>query len=409
MTLFWGLSALLAGLALWFVVRPLLARRTGERVSREGVNLAIHRDQLRELDADLRAGTLDAEHYERARRELEARLLEDVAGGAEPAAAARPSQAMAIAVALLVPLGALAIYFAVGTPAALAPENVAAGGLPHAPNLKELEVAVERLAARLKENPEDTEGWVMLARSYKLFGRFEDATQAYAQAVTREPRDAQLLADYADVLAMAQGRRLQGEPEKLIARALEVDPRNLKALALAGSAAFEKKDFAEAVAQWERMLPLVPADSEEARGVQASVAEARALGGGGIAQPPPATAAAPAQKSSVRGTVVLAPELASQVAPQDTVFIFARAADGPRMPLAILRRQARELPIAFALDDTMAMSPEMTLSKFSKVVVGARISKSGSATPQTGDFEGISAPVENTANGLTVTIGAGVR
>ena len=409
MTLFWVLSALLAGVALWFIVPPLIARRASGPLSRRTANIEIYRDQLRELDADMRAGTLAAEHYEKARTELEARLLEDVEGGREPSGAAQPSRAMAIAVAVLIPVGALAIYFAVGTPAALVAGDAAVPGAPHAADMKQLEVAVEKLAARLKDSPEDTEGWIMLARSYKLFSRFGEAAQAYAQAVTRQPRDAQLLADYADVLAMAQGRRLQGEPEAIIARALEVDPRNLKALALAGSAAFEKKDYAGAVAHWERMLPLVPADSEEARGVQGSIAEARALGGGGITQPPPAMAAAPAVKGSVSGTVALAPEFAGKVAPQDTVYIFARAANGPRVPLAILRRQARELPVAFTLDDTMSMAQGMTLSNFPRVVVGARISRSGSATSQPGDFEGITAPVSNTATGLAVTIATEVR
>ena len=161
MTLFWGLSGLLAVLALWFVVRPLIARDARGRVSRDDANLAIHRDQLRELEADLRAGTLDAEQYEKARRELEARLLDDIGSGAEAALAPRPARAAAVVIALLIPLGAVAIYFVVGTPAALAPDNVAARSSPHAPDMKELEVAVERLAARLKENPDDTEGWII--------------------------------------------------------------------------------------------------------------------------------------------------------------------------------------------------------------------------------------------------------
>jgi cytochrome c-type biogenesis protein CcmH len=404
MMLFWALSALLAALALWFVVRPLIARDAGARVSRDGANLAIHRDQLRELEADVRAGTLDPGQYEKARRELEARLLDDLGSGAEAPPAPRPGRAAAVVIALLIPLGALAIYLVVGTPAALAPGTVAAGGSPHAPDMKELEVAVERLAARLKESPDDTEGWIMLARSYRLFGRFEESAQAYARAAAREPRDAQLLADYADMLAMAQGRNLQGEPEKLVARALEIDPRNLKALALAGSAAFDRKDYTRAVALWERMLPLLSAESEDARSVQASINEARALGGASGGQPAAATAAAPALQGGVSGTVALAPGLAGKVAPQDTVFIFARAAEGPRMPLAILRKQVRDLPVAFVLDDSMAMTPEMTLSKFPRVVVGARVSRSGSATPQPGDLEGVSAPVASTARGVTVTI-----
>ena len=408
MTLFWVLSGLLVAIAWWFVVRPLLARGVDARLSRRGLNLAIYRDQVHELDADLQAGTLGAEHHDKARRELEARLLEDVEGGTEAPSAVRPSRVAAAVVALLIPLGAVSIYLLVGTPAALAPENIATAGAPHAADVKELEVAVERLAARLKENPEDTEGWVMLARSYKLFGRFPESAQAYAVAAAREPRDAQLLADYADVLAMARGRRLEGEPEMLIARALEADPRNLKALALAGSAAFEKKDYVGAVAHWERMLPLVQAGSEEARAVQASIGEARSLGQMGAAKPAPGVVPT-SVRAAVTGTVTLAPELVAKVKPEDTVFIFARASEGPRMPLALVRKQVRELPVSFTLDDTTAMTPEMKLSNFAQIVVGARISRSGGATSQPGDLEGFSAPVVNTASGISVVIKNEIR
>jgi cytochrome c-type biogenesis protein CcmH len=256
----------------------------------------------------------------------------------------------------------------------------------------------------------------MLAKSYKHFGRFEDAAKAYANALSRLQPDATLLADYADVLAMAQGQRLQGEPEKLIARALALDPKELKALALAGTAAYERKDYASAVRYWERMLPLVPPDSEDARAVKASIDEARGLGGiaaaaapGPAAAPEAAAAPAAATTAGVSGVVKLAPEIAARVAPTDTVFIYARAAEGSRMPLAIVRRQARELPVSFTLDDKSAMAAGAALSKQQHVVIAARVSKSSSATPQPGDFEGRVGPVRNDASGVTVVIDSEVR
>ncbi len=398
MTVFLVIIGLLIAGALLFIVPPLLRRGTGVAVSRDAINVAVYRDQLRELEADLRAGTLAADHYEKARREIEARLLEDVGGGG--AAAGKPrARAAALTLGIAIPLCALAIYLVVGNPQALSPQAESVSE-------QQVQMLIERLAARLRDSPEDAEGWILLGRSYAVLGRFGEATQAYANATARMPKNAQLLADYADALGMAQGRRLQGEPEKIIARALEADPDNLKALALAGTAAFEKNDYAKAVDHWERMLRLVPADSELAQAVRASIAEARTLGGGAPASKPAQSAAAGGR---VSGVVKLAPELAGKIAPNDTVFIFARAADGPRMPLAVLRRQARDLPLEFALDDSMAMTPAMKLSDHPRVVVGARISKTANANPQAGDLQGLSAPVKVGAERVNVVIDTELR
>ena len=228
MTVFLVISGLLIAGALLFIVPPLLRRGTGAGVSRDAINVAVHRDQLRELEADLRAGTLASDHYEKARREIEIRLLEDVGGG--DAAAGKPrARAAALTLGIAIPLCALAIYLVVGNPQALSPQAESVSE-------QQVQMLIERLAARLRDSPEDAEGWILLGRSYAVLGRFGEAIQAYANATARMPKNAQLLADYADALGMAQGRRLQGEPEKIIARALEADPDNLKALALAGTA-----------------------------------------------------------------------------------------------------------------------------------------------------------------------------
>jgi len=414
MTPFLIISGLFGIAALSFVVLPLLKRRGANRVSRSGLNLAVYRDQLRELDADVRAGTLSAEQYEKAKQELEARMLEDVDAGDVAANAPKPERITAITLGLALPLCAVALYLVVGNPAALTPE--VANGSAHAVTPQQLEGLVQKLAARLKSNPEDAEGWFMLARSYSVLGRFDQSAAAYAEAVKRLPEDAQLLADYADALAMAQGQRLAGEPEKLIERALRKDPNNVKALALAGSAAFERKDYAKAVSYWERTLPLASGDPEFTRSVNASLAEARSLGGiapSASASEQVAAKATPAQPAAasggVSGVVKLAPELAAKVKPTDTVFIFARAVDGPRMPLAILRKQVSDLPVTFKLDDSMAMAQGMNVSSFPRIVIGAHISKSAQAIPQPGDLEGISKPVANNAAGITVLINSEVH
>jgi cytochrome c-type biogenesis protein CcmH len=386
MTAFWLIGAGLAAGVLAWVLWPLLSRKGSGPVSRRAVNVSIYRDQLRELETDLAAGTLAQADYERARAELEARLMEDVR---EPdaVAQARPAgRGMALALGAAIPVLALAVYFAVGDPATLSREA------EHGATVQQIETMVARLAARLRENPDDAEGWKLLGRSYAALGRFADAADAYAKAAVRTPRDAQLLVDFADVLAMARGQRLEGEPEKLIQRALEIDPQNLKGLALAGTVAFERKDYAQAAAYWQRMLPLVPADSEDARVIQQNVAEAKSLAGTGSAA------------STLRGTVSIAPTLKSKAAPDDIVFVFARAAEGPPMPLAVARARVRDLPYSFRLDDSMAMTPAMKLSAFPRVVVGARVSKSGNATPQPGDLQGASAPVANDAGEVRVVI-----
>ena len=404
MTLFWIIGGLLVAVALLFIVPPLLWRKASGRLSRSAVNVAVYRDQLRELDADLRAGTLSADHYEKARRELEARLLDDVGGAEGAAGLPQWGRRAALVLGLAVPLAAVGLYVVVGNPQALAPQ--AATDAAHNLDGQQIQALVERLAERLKNNPDEVQGWVMLARSYAVLGRFGEAAAAYSHAAERLPGDAQVLADYADTLAMAQGQRLQGEPEKIIARALQVDPNNVKALALAGTVAFEKQDYVSAVAHWERILRLVPQDSDLAQSVRASVAEAQALGGG---SPAPQARAAAAGNNAISGVVKLAPELAAKVAPTDTLFIFARAADGPRMPVAIMRKQARDLPAAFTLDDTMAMTPDTRLSNFPRIVVGARISKTANATPQTGDLQGVSPPVTGSAAGVTVVIDSEIR
>jgi len=335
-------------------------------------------------------------------------LLADVGKGGAPAHRQRHTRAAALALGLAVPICALAVYVAVGNPRALLPQT-AGGANAHGVSAQQFEAMVSRLAARLKENPEDPEGWMMLGRSYAVLGRFGEASEAYAKAAARTPGDAQLLADYADALAMAQGRTLDGEPERILLRALAIDPNNVKALLLAGTAAFNRNDGTAAVRHWERVLGLLPAESDMVQRVQASIAQARSLGGssGGktqIARPAQAPGA-----GRVSGVVTLAPQLAGKVAPGDTVFIFARAAEGPRMPLAILRKRASDLPVRFTLDDSMAMAPQMKLSAFPQVIIGARVSKSANASPQPGDLQGSSAPISVGAKSVSVVIDTELR
>jgi cytochrome c-type biogenesis protein CcmH len=407
-------------LALAFLVTPLVRNRQapGGSASRAAANLAVFRDQLAELDADLAAGSIDGEQWEVARGDLQRGLLEavDVPSAGAPAPAKR-SKAAAIAVAVAVPLISISLYLGLGNRQGLEPakEN-ASQGAPHQLTREQIDTMAARLAQRLESNPDDGEGWIMLARTYGTLGRFAEAAGAYAKAEAKFPQDAQLLADYADILAMAQGQSLQGKPEALVRRALQLDGNNLKALALAGTVEFEKSEFAKAIEYWTRMLPLLPADSDMGNSVRSSIQEAQQKQGGmpkssaPIAQdqqqgaPKSSTASAEVKGKSVSGTVRLAPALAARAAPEDTVFVLARPAQGGRMPLAAVRVKVKDLPLAFSFDDSMAMNPSAKLSDFAEVVVAARVSKSGNVMPQRGDLEGVSKPLRPGTSGIVVQI-----
>jgi cytochrome c-type biogenesis protein CcmH len=435
MTLFLVIAVVMVAAALAWILVPLLRPKSSTPFAREASNVAILRDQLAELDADLAVGTTSRVQYDEARRELEHRVLEESRALESPRGTHSPSAAWTAAlIGSAIPLAALLLYATLGNIEALLPgakRDVAGGGQSHEVTREQVEDMAARLAAKLEKDASNADGWVMLARTYYALQRNDDAVKAFDRAIALRPDDAGLLADYADALASTQGG-IAGKPLALVERALKADPTHWKALALAGTAAFNRQDYKQAVAYWEKMKATVPPGSSIAASIDTSIAEARSLGGLGGATPPavsapqvvatrptepgakatdtPAKSAGTATKpasgnaTTIAGTVALAPALQGKVAPTDTVYIYARAAEGPRMPLAILRKQVRDLPISFKLDDTMAMAPNLALSNFADVVVGARVSKSGNATPQSGDLEGSSPAVKVGMSGISVVI-----
>jgi cytochrome c-type biogenesis protein CcmH len=414
MTVFWILAAGLTVLALCLLLPALLRQRSRQAGTLDAskANLAILRAQLAQLDTELAAGSLDAEQHRSARAEIVRRVLDEEAVAETPRVAGS-ARTTAIWMGLGVPVFALVVYGFLGNFGALSTAPLASGPDGEAVTQQMLTMA-DTLAKRMQERPDDLVGWTLLARTYGALQRYPEASRAYARAIALSPKDAQLLADHADVLAMTQDRSVAGEPTRLIEQALLLDPKNVKALALAGSAAFERKDFAAAIGYWTQARQLAPPESEFVADLDRSLAEARESAPGAppatSASATPAGSAASSTASSagaaplVKGRVSLAPALAARTSPTDTVFIFARAAEGPRMPLAILKRQVSELPISFTLDDSLAMSPQMKLSNFSSVVVGARISKSGQAMPTPGDLTGQSMPVKTDGSPVELVI-----
>lgn len=400
MIVFWIAAGLMVAGACMFLLPPLLrARSSGIGADALELNLDVHREQLRDLDAEFAAGNLDPAQHAAAVRELQDRVLQDASGASrtEPGRVGRGGRWSAAAIGAFVAAAGVGSYAYLGAPGALdsAASKAASAQGDHALDAQRIVALVEGLSVRLKANPDDGEGWAMLARSYGVLGRHQDALLAYQNAVQRIDNNAALLTDYADTLALMRGRKLAGEPYELIKRALAIDPRNLKALALAGTAEFDGGNAAGALAHWEKILMLVPADAPFARSIAGSIAQARQQ----LGSSPGAPAAA-----AVMGTARLAPAIAGRVEPSDTVFVFARAADGPRMPLAIQKRTAREFPFEFRLDDSMAMAGGTKLSQAESIVVGVRVSKRGSATPVSGDIEGSLGPIKAGGAPLAIVV-----
>jgi len=380
MTGFAVTAGILVIVALGWLIVPLMRAGRAREVERGASNVAILRDQLAELDADLRAGTLSQTQYDQARDEIERRVLEESRQQeGRPAPAARGGPWTAVALAVAIPIVAGLLYLQLGSLDAFQPQSA---GARHEVSEQEIEGLIAKLEARLRERP-DPEGFLILARTYYAMQRFPQAVGAFERVGDAGLQDPDYLADYADALGVVQGNTLAGKPLELVQRALAVDPDHLKALALAGSEAFHRKDYKTAVAYWERIRAVAPPDSPFAQSIAANIEEARQLGklgeAGKPAAPPaaaqapgaPRVAAAPAPGPSrvpaasgarIAGVVTLAPALAAKAGPDDTVFIFARAAEGPRMPLAILRRQVKDLPATFSLDDSQATPTSATSS-----------------------------------------------
>jgi cytochrome c-type biogenesis protein CcmH len=399
MILFVAAAALLSLAALALLLPPLLRGPRVPALTAQGSNLAVLRDQLRELDADLARGILGPDQHAAARAELERRVLEEAEGPPARAGQARSGGTrVALALALALPAAAAALYAWLGNPAALDPVKRMGMTAEEADNRRKMIELANKLALRMQEKPDDSRGWVMLGRAWQSVGRFPDSVRAYERAVSLAPEDDEVLLEYAEAAALAQDGRLEGKPLLAVSQVLKRQPGNQKALAMAGSAALQNNDWKQAIALLERLRRLIPGDTDFSKAVEAGIAEARAE----LSKPAPGNSVA--ASASVAGRVELSAALAGRAAPDDTVFIFARAAEGPRMPLAIVRKRVKDLPAAFTLDDSMAMAPGMNLSAFPKVVVGARISKSGNAASQSGDLEGGSAPMAPGASGVVVVI-----
>jgi cytochrome c-type biogenesis protein CcmH len=416
MTQFWIYATGLIALAMAFITLPLLRTRHKTGIDSDELNLSVFKQQLAELDSDLEAGILDQERYNAAKVDLEKELLSDVSDDASGSAAipSKGARWMALS-ALVVPLTAILFYQLLGSPEIIQrlAEQQAAGGTQPAhtrdgEGLPAMEELVRRLAAKLEEQPNNPQGWFMLGRSYMAMNQLPSALKAFERAIQLDSENVGLLLAYAEAIAASAGNDFTGQAAPLIEKAYKLDPGNPNALWMSGIGAYQQGDYQSALERWEKLQALLPPQSSELEAVFNAIDDARKQMGLSpseaelpkITQAPSANSATPTSDSpadsaatGIEVKVSLSPELAQQASPDDLVFIYAKALNGPPMPLAAARKQVSDLPLTLRLDDSMAMMPQMKLSGFPQVVVGARVSLSGNPTAQSGDLEGEVKPV----------------
>jgi len=408
-TIFWFINACMLLLALAFVLVPIIRRHQDSRKElRNELNLHIHKEHLLELENDFKEGNIEEEEFNSAKHELERNLLSDIKNTEEDKdqTVTRISFKTIIPIVVVLPVFVIVTYLMLGD---IDMVSVQPGEKVQQTNqdaMHSIEEMVAKLSARLQEQPDDGEGWRMLGRSYLVMNRYQNAVDAYRNARKYIGDDSQLLADYAEVLILASNNSFTEEAANLVNLSLQKNPDEPKALWLAGNASYERGDFARTLHYWEHLFNILPPGGDESKFVMENINQVKQ--DSGMVSPEENIAIPGLTEISVNAIDVqvnLAPALLEKADPEDTVFIFARASEGPRMPLAIVRKQVKDLPIKVTLDDSMAMSPAMSLSKFKQVVIGARVSKSGDATPRNGDLSGSSVAIQlSEVTGVKITI-----
>jgi cytochrome c-type biogenesis protein CcmH len=407
MLLFWGLTGLLI-VAVFVLILPVLLRPVPAATSDHHLEKRdIFRQQLIEIEQDHQQGVLDTAQFESAKNELKRHMLDVLGKQSVVVSNNTTDKRLALLLVVLLPLTAIFLYLKLGNPAAInmpvMTSDIAgvSEARQHHNMAGDMAPLLDSLKRKLEKTPSDGAGWALLARSYVELGLHAESIPAYEKAMRLMNDDAQLLVDYADALAVVNGHHLAGTPEALVNQALKLEPNHPKALMLAATAAFDKKDYKAAIKIWQKLQQTLPSDSEFLADVNASIHEATVLLGEPIPSP---TKEKSVTQASVSGTVTISPTLIDKLNPAATLFVFARAEQGAPMPLAVVRVKGSQLPYTFYLDDSHAIMPDHKLSQASKVVLIARISSSGDAKQQKGDLEGMSEPINVNSRGVEVEI-----
>lgn len=407
MTSFWIVAALMIVAALAFLAPALLGRGRMRSQDRNEQNVQIARERLNELESEFGRGVLSETDYERAKQELEQALLNDVSeqSPSDKKALQKASPITLAILIVLIPLFTILMYLDLGKPQLVqtAAESNTATQSPHATSpdgkpLPSIEELLVKLEDKLRTNPNDAQGWYMLGRSYMSLGRHSEAAEAlrrsYELVGDQQPV---VMLSYADALAMSQDGRISGKPFELILKALEITPNDPTALWLAGMGYEEQGQYEQAVRHWRQLEPMLAGNPESQNEVRKLIATAELKLGHTVEGSEPElkqAISAPASSIAIKVHVDISPKVRDKASPDDTVFIFARALSGPPMPLAVVRKQVRDLPVDVTLDDSMAMMPQLKLSNYSEVKVNARISKNNSPMPAAGDLQATATEVQ---------------
>ena len=399
MITFYIAAIVLVLLVLAALFRPFFWKTTVHHASRQQLNAAIYKEEIAKLEKERSEGLIDGATYEISHAEMRQRLFQDTSEDDGVAVLGSPKKTI-IALTIFIPVIAAAMYFWLGSA-----QQIADGGAKQQVAQQDVEKMVAGLAAKMEQDPSNLKGWAMLARSYKVMGRPKDAEKAYDRAGSYLDTDPQLLADYADVSASNANGSFEGKPQAIINRALKADPNNMMALWLAGTADYNRGDYKGAVQVWGRLAKLLPADSEDMKMIQGSIMEAR-----GKANLPPeplvsqaTSPVAAVSGKNINGTVEINPDLKSRIKPDYIVMVIARA-PGARMPVAIMRGKAADLPLRFVLNDALAMTPDALISNLSEATIEVRISKSGQAKAEPGDLYSEIQTVKVGTNNLKVVV-----
>lgn len=400
MITFWIFAVAMVIIALIFTLRPLLIDLNKNDVDRAAQNVAITKERLIELKVELEQETITKEEYEQTKEELEQALLNDVEESTVKLNSVSNKSIVRFTRYVLiftVPVLAIGFYTYLGTPdliVGVKKQSAAPAGhaSTQAGKLATVEEMIEKLAAKLKDKPNNAEGWFMLGRSYMSLKKYEEAAAALEKTNQLVPNNPMIMLQYADALTMSHGGKISGKPFELIKKAVEIKPDDPTGLWLLGMGYDEQGQYQKAISYWSLLLPLLK-DEKSKNEVMALIARAKQKTGVNISA------------NNLSGNSVLKPviknnlitglkvrvsidkKIMSKVSKTDTVFIFAQAVNGPPMPLAVVRKQVKDLPIEVILDDSMAMMPSMKLSNFKEVKIIARVSKSGNAKPQSGDLQ----------------------
>lgn len=392
-----ALTAVVVLVLMW----SLLRTRGTTQPNLVQANQQVYRQQLKDLEKEHAQGGLSPVDFEFARAELLGRMLEDTAQADAPDAIKPPRTLVsAMVLAVFLPVAAMSTYMWLGEAEGLNPAVASAEDKDKHPDL---EAMAASLAHKLESDSGNAQRWVMLGRTYRALNQYDKALPAYQKALTLGADD-DIALERAEVLAQHNGGDFKGEPWAVIRQVLAKNARHFSGLLLAGSASYAQGDYKTAIRYWQQARDQLEEGDEEIQGIEIALNKAREKAGEPMVASRPviaspasphvasskaAPAAAVAAGAGVAGRVSVDPALNASISPSDVVFVYATPSDGQKMPLAILRKMAADLPFDFVLDDSTAMSPDRKLSSQAQVVLKVRISKTGEAMTRAGDWIGV--------------------